>query len=391
MITNEKINSNHFHLPDAPKDESLAKYVAEDENIRANDASKQGVGELGSHEVGSNGLGSSDGHERSASNAEAEYSQPSNGAMHAPENIQANLFAMQEANNAANECKTTLFSNFNPDSNDKIWSLLDNNEEFSQQEYATAASMIKKSPTAGNESNFNVPPPASSYTNFARSPQCQMGGMMTGPGQSNTNRNAPLGVNNWSMNSPTPASIPSNLTWSNNFNSAQPSVPSFSSMSNNMANASAWQNGFGGTTSFANSKRSPMANMKKQMYNPNDGQVSYANNQIMAPKYRQGNAPNLKNFANNQIYDMGSTGSDNTSSSSDSANVLFQNRNLDANCGPLETLRYSLEPQLLEMVRQNNMSHENNKSATMNYPFQTIEDKKQMKNRNFGRKRGKFV
>lgn len=195
--------------------------------------------------------------------------------------------------------------------------------------------MMKKSTSPRNEGSFNISTPPPSYTNFGRNQY--MGQMPSGHSNGNIRNNA--NMNNWPLNSPNPPQpMQSSLTWSNNFNAAQPSVPAFSNITNNMAAPNnAWQNNFGGvgpSNNLINPKRGmPMCNannmmgMKKQGYNPNEvaGPLNYGNNQMgVAAKYRQNNMQNFKNFGNNQIYDMGSTGSDNTSSSSDSANVLFQ-------------------------------------------------------------------
>lgn len=65
---------------------------------------------------------------------------------------------------------------------------------------------------------------------------------------------------------------------------------------------------------------------------------------------------------------------------------------MDPNCGPLDTLRYSLEPHLMEMARTTNMPQQDGgKGSAMNYPFQTLDDKKQIKSRNFGTKRGRTM
>lgn len=151
MIANEQINSNHFHLPDTPKDENVAKAVAE-ENSNANEAAKEDAGESNgggattaaaaagpSAPTSASGLveaqkpeASGNGHDGAAALGAGEYAQQQ---QQQPQ--QTNMF-MQDNNNQLNECKAqpALFSNFVPDSNDKIWSLLDNNQEFNAPEYA---------------------------------------------------------------------------------------------------------------------------------------------------------------------------------------------------------------------------------------------------------------
>lgn len=152
MITNEKISSNHFHLPDTPKDENVAKSVAED-NLNT----KEDVGEsTGAAAPGastpSSGLGEAQKQQQEPSGCESESpSALSGGEIAQPANVSINLVSntahqqtnmfMPETNNQMNECKAqstqpALFSNFATDSHDKIWSLLDNSQEFNTQEYS---------------------------------------------------------------------------------------------------------------------------------------------------------------------------------------------------------------------------------------------------------------
>lgn len=140
---------------------------------------------------------------------------------------------------------------------------------------------------------------------------------------------------NWPLMSQVPTSFQSPLTWSNSYNSSLASVPQMNSTSHTaVSNAlpSAWSNNVYGGASHQ--KRPPMCNQgnlsfasKKSVY-PSESQSIMAGHSATSPsKYRRTPAmSNFKNYPTNltgpsSMYELGSTGSDNTSSSSDSANL----------------------------------------------------------------------
>ncbi|XP_054168699.1 cytoplasmic polyadenylation element-binding protein 2-like isoform X2 [Oppia nitens] len=161
---------------------------------------------------------------------------------------------------------------------------------------------------------------------------------------------------------------------------------------------------------------SPISPMKKSPPALNQTAPSMM---ISPSKYRRSTSmPLAKPFTSaNTPFDLASIGSDNTSSSSESANIRdtsvglpFQERQLSSGMGsansPLDTLRFPLEQQLLEIIRTTSDSQDMNKGLS-NYNhsgFQSMSqlqgpsyssfddfsgNKKYFRARNFGRRRGK--
>lgn len=147
---------------------------------------------------------------------------------------------------------------------------------------------------------------------------------------------------NWPLISQPQAPLQSHLTWSNSFNATLSSVPSMNSTSNTSTaiHNSVWSSNAYGGTLVSHSKRPPISNAtnanvagagtgKKAIYaNENQAMLgAHANTALSPSKYRRNVAvSNFKSYTNNitgpsSLYELGSAGSDNTSSSSDSANL----------------------------------------------------------------------
>jgi cytoplasmic polyadenylation element-binding protein len=206
--------------------------------------------------------------------------------------------------------------------------------------------------------------------------------------------------------------------------SPQPSATSWSTGAPQASNAgNPWS-----SLNMSNQKRtiagvpnmSPISPMKKSP--PAMGQ-STPSLMISPSKFRRSSSmPMGKPFPNNIAsgstpFDLVSTGSDTTSSSSESANVRdsnillpFQERQMSGGMGsatsPLDTLRFPLEQQLLEIMRTTGDSQDHYKGF-VNYNHNSLQslsqlqgpsftsfddysgNKKYFRARNFGRRRGK--
>lgn len=135
---------------------------------------------------------------------------------------------------------------------------------------------------------------------------------------------------NWPGVSQGQTSLPSSLTWSNNFNVTLSSVTSgvntFSNTPNTNSLQNSWSNGL--YNNVNNPKRPPIGNQnitntimtsKKSMYSMDANQSMLEANHKM---HRNAAISSFKTISNSSnVYELGSTGSDNTSSSSDSANL----------------------------------------------------------------------
>lgn len=158
--------------------------------------------------------------------------------------------------------------------------------------------------------------------------------LVTSPNSSLYN-SSPNGLNsknysnmNWPGMSQVQTTMPSSMAWSaNNFNAAAPSsagtaaMNTFTTSPNSMQNS--WSNGIYGNNQ---KQRMQMANQnpntslistKKSLYS-NDNQSMLESNHKMP----RNSSIQYKEYSNSSnVYELGSAGSDNTSSSSDSANL----------------------------------------------------------------------
>lgn len=325
-----------------------------------------------------------------------------------------------------------LSSTANHQSQEKIWSLIDPefngtpfdimNQNISFSDPSVLPKPLVKRAITGGSANYpttthGIPSPGGALPSTTRGVnQLAMATNSThyyGANGSKASHSAGL---NWPlMAQQGPPTIQSHLNWSNTFNSSQMANVSPINSANNAVTASnplanVWSNNvYGGLQQGQHPKRPPMCaannmplvNQKKPLYGTEGQAVLPGTNPALSPsKYRRNPVmANYKNFPANMtapssLYELGSAGSDNTSSSSDSANLRengllhLQERNIEAaHCSPLDTLRYSLEPQLLEIMRN---STPDNKAYNYGLPYQASvvhDDKKQLKNRNFGRRR----
>ena len=147
---------------------------------------------------------------------------------------------------------------------------------------------------------------------------------------------------NWPLISQPQTSISSAMTWSNSLNSTLTSASSTSNTSSVNSMQNVWSNnGVYGGPMVNSQKRPPINNnshatslnlpglsaYKKSIYS-NENQTMVPNSTVHSPsKYRRNPVmSNFKSYTNNitgpsNLYELGSAGSDNTSSSSDSANL----------------------------------------------------------------------
>lgn len=200
--------------------------------------------------------------------------------------------------------------------------------------------MVKRAITGGS-ANYNTTPHALTSPGAPTSgtPRNQL--VMANSNHfygANESKNHPGGLNWPLMASQGPASIQSHLNWSNSFNSSQMgNVSSLNSGSNTASNSSlqnVWSNNnnvYGGPghpkqrSPMCAQSNVPVAN-KKLMYG-GEGQQAVLPANSSPSKYRRNPVMgNFKNMAGNMtaptsVYELGSAGSDNTSSSSDSANL----------------------------------------------------------------------
>ncbi|KAJ6222955.1 hypothetical protein RDWZM_001500 [Blomia tropicalis] len=337
------------------------------------------------------------------------------------------------SNEIKHDSVLSFSANMNGQRNDKIWSLIDstNSEDFGNHNFSELnqeitfadSSLMQKSiikrVLGGAASNSQTPSGHSIASQSAHS-SSGIRGIQTMAnsnhfyGSNNTNKNH--SNVNWPVNSQMQNAMQSQPNWSNSFNSNLTSMANSSSngpqSSNSMQNV--WSNnaysGFNNHQQqqqqrrpLMNSNNMGMANNnKKSPYQPSENQPILPMNvgNLSPSKYRR-HAPmgNMKNYNHNNLngptnlYELGSAGSDNTSSSSDSANLRengilqLQDRNQDTHCSPLDSLRYSLEPQLLEIMR--NSQNQDNKIPGVFTNGDHTDDKKHLKGKNFARRRGK--
>ncbi|UXI20111.1 F-actin-capping protein subunit alpha [Sarcoptes scabiei] len=239
-------------------------------------------------------------------------------------------------------------------------------------------------------------------------------------------------IQNWPRSAQIqPPSIQSNgLTWSNAFSSAYASIPSGldSSPNPNSPNIVTTPNNAWNTANVLldHQKRSPalvanqsilnqnsmtnlMAasnNMKKSSANENS---RFITNDPMLKFRRSANpstfiqsllmknsfppsGPQLVNTGQTNFYELGSAGSDNTSSSSDSANLrenglFFQEKNFEQNPF-INSLRVNLDQQYNDVLNSNPDVSKNLFNYSPLQPNTLQDDKKQLKGR-FNRRRGK--
>lgn len=196
--------------------------------------------------------------------------------------------------------------------------------------------LVKRAITGGS-ANYNTTSPGAPTSSAPRS-QLANSNHFYG---ANGSKNHPGGLN-WPLMSQGPASIQSHLNWSNSFNSSQmANVPSINSASNTVAPNSSLQNVWSNNNNNNNvyggpshpKQRSPMCAQsnvplanKKPIYGGEGQQAVLPANSALSPsKYRRnpvmGNYKNMTTAPTASLYELGSAGSDNTSSSSDSANL----------------------------------------------------------------------